>query len=33
MVGLEVGKLIQKKNTGSYVATSVERVFPMLVPM
>ena len=24
MVGLKVGKLIQKKNTGFYVATSVE---------
>ena len=29
VVGLKVGKLIQKKNTGSYVATSVERVFPI----
>lgn len=25
VVGLKVGKLIQKKNTGSYVATSVEK--------
>ena len=25
VVGLKVGRLIQKKNTGSYVATSVEK--------